>query len=221
MRHKTLRRTAVVAVCALIITALPVTAGAAPHKKVPNKDGSIPARWNIAAPRVPVRSDDSTPLAAGGDGDGTNALSFAHFDDGDMICAFPGTTFTGHTGIWKESLYYSPLSRCVWSANTSPSSGVQRETAAKYRTYDCAYGLWVPSEYAHGASVVNWCATHLGEPYEITSAKSDYTSWYCSKLAWAGWKVKAGVDLDGNGGYWVKPADLVNDPQTATFAYSD
>jgi len=220
MRHTFLRRTAVAAACALIVTALPASAAAGSDStKHLSKDGSVPEKWDLPTPVIP--SDDSAPEAAGGDGDGVNAMRFTAFDDGDMICVFPGTTFTGHTGIWKDALYTSPTSRCVWSANTTPVNGVQREAASKYNGYDIAYGLWVPAKATFGRAVVDWCAAQAGEPYDITSSKTDYAKWYCSKLAWAGWKVKTNVDLDADGGYWVKPADLVNDPDTKTFAYGD
>lgn len=220
MRHTIKYRAAAVAACALIIAASPATAAAARRStKHLDEDGSVPKRWDLPTPFIP--SDDSAPEAAGGDGDGMNDLRFTAFDDGDMICAFPGSTFTGHAGIWKDALYTSPASRCVWSANTSPVNGVQREAASKYNGYDIAYGLWVPAKASFGRAVVDWCGTQFGEPYDITASKTNFTRWYCSKLAWAGWKVKTGVDLDADGGYWVKPADLVNDPDTRTFAYGD
>lgn len=218
MRHINLRRTVIATAAALLITALPATAGAAPHAaKHLNPDGSVPRKWDLPTPLI--ASDDTTPVAAGGSGDGSNDISFASFDDGDMICVFPGATFSGHAGIWKDALHDSRYSRCVWSANVSPADGVQREPAYKYNQYDVAYGIWVPSKYTLGRAAVDWCAAQGGEPYDITSSKTDYSRWYCSKLVWAGWKVKAGVDLDGDGGYWVKPADLVNDSQSSTFAY--
>lgn len=218
MRLRTLRFIVLVALS--LAFAVPVAAGAAPRHKRANPDGTAPAKWDLSTPILP--SDDSTPTAdLGGDGDGTNTIAFGSFDDGDILCAFPGTTFTGHTGIWKDGLHVSDSSYCVWSANTTPANGVQRERASRYRGYDYCYGVWVPSKAAHGLSVVNWCAAQAGEPYDISSSKTDYSRWYCSKLPWAGWKVKTAVDLDADGGYWVKPADLVNDTQTSTFAYSD
>lgn len=221
MRQKTVRRTALAVAAALIITALPATAGAAPQQiKRPNKDGSIPAMWDLPTPEI--ESDDTTPVAAGGNGNGSNSIQFGNFDDGDMLVAFPGSTFTGHAGVWKKSLYTNGIySWCVWSANKTPVSKVQREQAKKYREYDYCFGIWVPTKYTYGLSVVNWCAAQAGEPYDITSSKSDYSRWYCSKLPWAGWKVKTGLDLDHDGGAWVKPADLVNSSKTSTFAYSD
>jgi hypothetical protein len=220
MRHTNVRFAAILAVCAVALNAAPAVAGGVAHDfKRPNEDGSIPKRWDLPTQTIP--SDDSTPTSAGGDGDGVNGLNFTNFADGDMVCAFPGGALTGHAGLWNDRLHVTLTSRCVWSANTTPVNGVQLETPAKYRKYDYAYGIWVPGKYTYGTSVVSWCAAQAGEPYDIMSVKSDYSRWYCSKLAWAGWKVKTGLDLDADGGYWVKPADLVNSAYTRTFAYSD
>lgn len=217
MRHNINRLTAVATALSLAICISPSLAAAAPGRhKTPGEDGSVPKKWDQPTPAV--ATDDSTPTAAGGVGDGTNDISFRYFDDGDMVCGLPGGTLTGHAGIWSDARHTSDYAKCVWSANTTPVNGVQLEPAVKYRTYDFAYGLWVPTKYTYGSSVIAWCAAQAGEPYDISSSKTDYARWYCSKLAWAGWKVRTGVDLDADGGYWVKPADLVNDSQTSTFA---
>ena len=185
------------------------------------RDGTVPQEWDLPKPEV-VPHPDVAPSGAGSlVGDGTNSLSFSAFDTGDMVVVL-GTTF-GHAGCWSDALYSSArglYSYCIWSANTTPVNGVQLEQPIKYRAYDRAYGLWVPSRAAYGSAVINYCAAQRGEPYVITSSKTDYSRWYCSKLPWVGWKLKAGVDLDADGGYWVWPVDLVNDSQTSVFAMS-
>lgn len=184
-------------------------------------DGSVPARWNLAKP-VAIPHPDTAPETASGTGDGSNTLSFTSFDDGDMIVVL-GTP-TGHAGCWSDALYSTAAglrSYCVWSANTKPVNGVQREQPLQYRAYDRAFGLWVPTKASYGRAVITHCAAQAGEPYDILSAKTNYSRWYCSKLPWVAWKVKAGVDLDADGGYWVWPEDLINDGQTAVFAKSD
>lgn len=218
MRQTTSRLAAVLAALMLLAAAAPIAAGAAPraHKRL-DPDGSIPKKWDLPTPVLP--SDDATPTSAGGVGDGHNNLSFAGFDTGDMVCAFPGGFLTGHAGIFNDALHTSDYAACVWSANKTPGNDVRRETPASFRNFDYAYGIWVPSKASYGASVVSWCAAQAGEPYDINSTKTDYARWYCSKLPWVGWKIRTGVDLDADGGYWVKPADLVNDSQTSTFAY--
>ena len=55
---------------------------------------------------------------------------------------------------------------------------------------------------------VQFARNQLGEPYKITAQKTDNAHWYCSLLVWRAYKEAIGVDLDYNGGYWVKPFDL-------------
>ncbi len=220
MRHMTSRFAAAAAALMLVSATAPVLAGAAPktHKRL-EPDGTVPKKWDLPTPVLP--SDDSTPTEAGGVGDGRNDLSFAMFDTGDMVCAFPGGFLVGHAGIFNDALHTSDWAPCIWTANKTPYNDVRRETPASFRNYDYAFGIWVPSKVSYGASVVSWCAAQAGEPYDINSSKADFSRWYCSKLPWAGWKVRTGIDLDADGGYWVKPADLVNDSETYTFVYSN
>ena len=215
-------RAFIAAVCACAL----VAGGAAPAygaggratKRV-GPGGAVPARWNLPKPAV-VPHDDVAPPGAGGIlGDGQNTIAFTSFDTGDMIVVL-GTTF-GHAGCWSDTLYSASrglYSYCIWSANTTPVNGVQLEQPVKYRAYDRAYGLWVPKKAGCGSAVVSYCALQMGEPYNIVSSKTDYGRWYCSKLPWVGWKLKAGVDLDADGGSWVWPVDLVTDSDTAVFA---
>ena len=210
-------RMALFAVCVSIVviaTALPAYADPGPHKAL-DSNGRIPKKWNLAKPEITLHPD-AAPTTASGNGDGSNTLSFAGFDSGDMVVGLG--TATGHAGVWAASRYFNADSSCVWSANTTPINGVQLEKARKYQGYDYAYGLWVPTKASFGSSVVSYAAAQAGEPYNIASSKTDYTKWYCSKLPWVGWKLKAGVDLDADGGYWVWPVDLVNDSQTTVFA---
>lgn len=188
---------------------------AAPKKLGP--DGRVPAKWDQPKP-LQVNHPDVAPLAAGGDGTGYNTLSFSSFDDGDMVVT--GGSPTGHAGEWDERYYLGSLAdKCIWSANTAPVNGVQREEPRKYRAYDNAWGLWVPSvPVTKRTAARSYCKSQSGEPYDISSSKTDTSRWYCSKLAWGSYKSAAGIDLDADGGYWVWPIDLVNDSQTAVFA---
>ncbi len=185
--------------------------------KRPDHNGRAPSKWDLPKP-ARVAHPDVAPPSAGGDGSGYNTLSFAKFDDGDIVVT--GGTATGHAGEWDERYYSGSLSdKCIWSANTTPVNGVQREDPRKYRAYDYAWGLWVPSaSAAKRQSARTYCKSQLGEPYDIGSSKTDTSRWYCSKLAWGSYKSAAGIDLDADGGYWVWPIDLVNDSQTSVFA---
>lgn len=191
--------------------------GAAAAGKFVNTDGSVPAQFDLAKPDV-VRHPDTAPSTAGGNGDGSNTLSFSLFEDGDF-CVVLGTA-TGHAGEWDAAYDRNSLNDyCIWSANVSPRNGVQREQPAKYRAYDVAFGGWVPSvSAAKRAAARAYCRAQNGEPYDIVSAKSDTARWYCSKLVWSSYRAAAGIDLDADSGYWVWPVDLVNDSQTAIFA---
>ncbi|MHB1017008.1 MAG: hypothetical protein ACYC2X_03825 [Coriobacteriia bacterium] len=185
------------------------------------RDGTAPPQWDLPKPEVVPHEDVAPPGAGGLTGDGVNQIPFTAFDTGDMVVVL-GTTF-GHAGCWSDELYSAlrgVYSYCVWSANTTPVNGVQLEQPVKYRAYDRAYGLWVPSKASSGSGVVTYCSLQRGEPYNILSSKTDYGRWYCSKLPWVAWRLKAGVDLDADGGYWVWPVDLVNDSQTSIFAMS-
>lgn len=209
----------VIALVLAMCLQVPAVAGAAPVKRR-GPDGRVPAKWDLAKPRKEAHAD-VVPLSAGGDGDGFNNISFAYFESGDIIVVLG--TLTGHAGEFDSSFYRGYLSDgCFWSANTTPVNGVQREAAGKYRSYDVAYGLWVPSLSAYQRSRArDYCRLQQGEPYSLTGSKSDQSSWYCSKLAWSSYRYMTGLDLDGDGGFWVWPVDLVNDPATYVFAYGD
>lgn len=202
--------------CAAIV--LPATAAAEPKHVEPN--GSVRAEWNLAKPKV-KRHPDTAPDPAGGTGDGTNNIAFGSFDDGDMIVVL-GVAF-GHAGEWDSAYWHgSVYDRSFISANMTPVNGVQREQPIKYRQYDRAYGLWVPAVPPSGrVRARDYARTQMGEPYLITSSKSDQSRWYCSKLLWSSYRYTSGLDLDADGGYWVWPVDLVNHPKTYVFAYGN
>lgn len=229
MRRRTMRFMAPVVVSALIISALPAAASATPRSKAGppaegsgqvkrvDEDGSVPAKWDLPKPPA-LGHPDVAPASAGGNGDGRNNLSFSAFDSGDMVVALG--TLTGHAGCFNKASFANLDSLCVWSANKQPRNGVQLERPRLYHTYDHAYGIWVPSHASYGSSVVSYCAAQNGEPYNISSSKTNTGEWYCSKLPWKAWQVRTGLDLDADGGFWVWPVDLVNSRYTRIFASS-
>jgi len=147
-----------------------------------------------------------------------NALPISGFADGDIILGFNAWT-VGHAGIMDATRHIALTSSCVWSAVKETPGCVTLEKPSKYRGYDWAYGIWVPKALAtQRASARRFCSSQIGERYNLFSAKSDHTQWYCSKLPWAGYSQRAYKDLDANGGYWVTPADLYNDNDTRVFA---
>jgi hypothetical protein len=151
--------------------------------------------------------------------DGRNLIAFGAFKDGDLVVVLDPWSVTGHAGLFDRRYYSTLYSFAVWSANVSPLNGVQREECLKYRAYDRAYGLWVPGESNHGAAARNFAASQVGKRYNIFAAKTDYRTFYCSKLVWACWRQTSGLDLDADGGFWVWPVDLVNSRHTKVFGY--
>lgn len=154
---------------------------------------------------------------------GTNNISFENFDTGDIILVHDGFCIYGyyrHAGIFDSSRYNGSLDdRCFISAEWTP--GVVLETPNLYRGYDEAVGLWVPSvSFNQKNSIISYLSQQLGKSYNILSSKSNRNEWYCSKLPWAGYYDK-GVDIDGDGGYWVKPVDIYNSDKTSLFAHGE
>lgn len=197
--------------------------------RVPSVPGSTSplatiSRDPIAAPALP-RVDGSgfgsthvlSPLLSGGGG--TNTISFAYFVSGDIVVVLDPLSITGHAGLFDRRFYSSIQSYAVISANVSPANGVQREQCLKYRANDRAWGLWVPSEANHSAAARNFAYAQMGKPYNIIAPKTDLSSFYCSKLVWTAWRYTSGLDLDGDGGYWVWPVDLITSKYTRVFGY--
>lgn len=186
-------------------------------------DGNVPSEWDIPKEKrweAPA-GYDKQPEVAGAPGDGRNSLSFRYFDDGDIIVSMESWS-VGHAGIWDDRYDRGSYSYCVWSAVKSGRGCVLREQPIKYRTYDRAYGLWVPkASLSKRCAARSYAAAQNGERYDISSSKWDTSRWYCSKLVWAGYRFRAGIDLDGNGGFWVSPADLYSDRDTRVFASSN
>lgn len=185
--------------------------------------GKVPSEYAIKKPVLEesvageYQPELADPLGASAT-HATNRISFAKFETGDICVAFSNPI--GHAGLFDGGLYHGSASDyCMRSANVTPKNGVQLEQPAKYRLYDKAYGLWVPTAGSNGRYVArDFTKKQMGEPYDIGSRKSDYARWYCSKLAWAAYKSAVNIDLDVNGGFWVTPADLYLDGQTSLFA---
>lgn len=192
----------------------------------------IPPLPTVAPPHVPIADGSGfglrhpvDPTSASGSSlpfkkdRNSNLISFGLFRNGDIVAVFSPSSITGHAGLFDERYYESLSSYAVWSANVSPKNGVQRERCSKYRAYDRAYALWVPSEANHGAAARTFAASQVGKPYNVFARKTDFSSFYCSKLVWAAWYTASGVDLDADGGVWVWPIDLVNSRYATVFGY--
>jgi hypothetical protein len=158
---------------------------------------------------------DSPDTAAG---DGRNGISFGRFQDGDIVVVLEPWSL-GHAGIFDRSAYASIYSYAVISANVTPFNGVQREQCVRYRAYDRAYALWVPSQAHHRTQARLFAQRQVGKPYVLSPNRYGTTTFYCSKLAWSAWYYTAHIDLDGDGGAYVWPVDLVTSRNTRLFGY--
>ncbi|MHB1167411.1 MAG: YiiX/YebB-like N1pC/P60 family cysteine hydrolase [Carboxydocellales bacterium] len=152
---------------------------------------------------------------------GTNDISFDLFEYGDFILVHDSTVAWGyfrHAGLWDTDFWNGNLTDdCIWEA-TPPQ--VTRGTPDKFRHYDQAVGLWVPSATYDERYQTTWYAYYqFGEPYEFNLYLNNEDTWYCSKLVWAAYKNKANIDL--NNRYYapeVFPDDLYNDDDAYLFA---
>lgn len=194
------------------------------HPDIAPLEGAVSSSAGAAkAPRA-GSAKGSTALQAqsfdlGGTSGGTNSLAFTALTTGDVVVVLDPTSLTGHAGMFDRSRYSSILSYAVLSANVAPVNGVQIEKCAKYRLYDRAYGLRVPQGYTRRIAVRDWALRQLGKPYSVAASKTDLSSFYCSKLPWAAYRYVTGVDLDGDGGIWVWPVDLLNSSNTSLIGF--
>jgi hypothetical protein len=191
------------------------TAATLPEPLAPEPDGSGAIETHEVDASSSTGSDLPVRVL-----DGTNRITFGSFRDGDMVVVFDITSFTGHSGLFDRRYYNGALGAlAMWSANIAPVNGVQREACSKYRAYDRAYGLWVPSEANHRVAARDFAARQIGKHYDLFAAKTDLRTFYCSKLLWAAWRYTSGLDLDADKGYWVWPVDLLNSRYTRIFGY--
>jgi hypothetical protein len=190
----------------------------APHRDTPPVE-SQPALAGADNASTGMVSSLGTLSLSGGSSGGSNSISFASLSDGDIVVVLDPASLTGHAGLFDRNHYSGILSYAMLSANVAPVNGVQYEKCAKYRLNEWAWALRVPQEFAHRVAVRNYAATQLGKPYSVFAAKTDLRSFYCSKLPWVAYHNVTGVDLDGDGGFWVWPADLILSRYTRVIGY--
>ncbi|MDO8964804.1 MAG: hypothetical protein Q7W30_09990 [Coriobacteriia bacterium] len=155
-------------------------------------------------------------------GDGTNRITFTYFDDGDIAVLQDPWQIGGHAGLFDRRYYTANLfSYAMISANVKPVRGVQREQCVKYRAYDRAYGLYVPSVGSGAFRARDFAARQIGKPYDLGASKWQTSRYYCSLLVWASYWYTYQIDLDGDRGYWVWPSDLLTSKATKVFGIWD
>ena len=111
------------------------------------------------------------------------------------------------------------------------SEGVRLAPSSMIHNADCARIDRVSTTYSKKVAAVNFMKAQLGKPYDYIwltyfGGKQVYgSSYYCSELAWAGYKTQ-GVDIDRyTGFYWrygynVAPQEIVDDGNTYYISYS-
>jgi Spy/CpxP family protein refolding chaperone len=89
--------------------------------------------------------------------------------------------------------------------------GVRHDDSNWFRThYSRVAVLGVHTSASTRTSAAGYARAQLGEPYTLTTSKTNQSKWYCSKLVWASyyWRSGHSINLDPNGGFWVTPDNL-------------
>lgn len=112
------------------------------------------------------------------------------------------------------------------------SDGVRIAPSSMIHNADCAELIRVSTTTSKKQAAVNFMLQQVGKPYDYQwltwiGGKEVYgSSYYCSELAWAGYQVAGGPDIDQNPGwswrygYSVAPQENVDDSNTYTVSYS-
>lgn len=168
--------------------------------------------------KLPVRSNDTINYK--------NSISFDKFTIGDIIVAtsqgFHVQGAIRHAAIFDSRRYHGSIDdKCLLTAE--PDQGVIYETIRFYReNFSEAWGLTVPkATIEERIKAVDEVSKFVGKPYSWRADKNDDENWYCSKVPWAAYKKSSGIDIDGNGGFWVLPIDIFTSKETEVFEYSN
>ncbi len=180
-------------------------------------------------------SIDMPALVENYQGDG-NRLNTSLVQKGDVILMkgckkmadligglFPG--YWHHAAIAESAGYYGIMIE-AWT------NGVRRLDTRSTLTVDEAAIYRVNTSSTVKNNAVSFAAGKIGRPYDYGwllwpgTKSTGGSTWYCSELAWAGYKVN-GVDIDANPGYhwmfWnnVAPGELADDGNTYQIARSN
>ncbi|MBP2071566.1 YiiX/YebB-like N1pC/P60 family cysteine hydrolase [Thermoanaerobacterium butyriciformans] len=168
--------------------------------------------------KFPSRSSEKTVYK--------NSISFDKFTIGDIIVAtsqgFHVQGAIRHAAIFDSRRYHGSIDdKCLLTAE--PDQGVIYETIRFYReNFSEAWGLTVPkATIEERVKAVDEVSKFVGKPYSWRADKNDDENWYCSKVPWAAYKKSSGIDIDGNGGFWVLPIDIFISKETEVFEYSN
>lgn len=153
-----------------------------------------------------------TILSSGG---GTRTLGSATAK-GDVFVSPASTLFIqhGHTGIYYaltaivEAPGSGQKSRSISASSVTVGTGTVKQHVAVTQTKRDAAGAYAYSNLR-------------GKEYNTNFAfnRDAYgTKMNCSQLVWAAYTIKAGIDLDSNGGFGVYPYNIKDSSLTSTYS---
>ncbi|MGK9267784.1 hypothetical protein KXR56_14140 [Bacillus inaquosorum] len=117
----------------------------------------------------------------------------------------------GHVGM------YSAADKIVESV---PSDGVRQIAYNARDVEDNSIVQTVSVTSSQKTSAADWAVSKVGDPYSYNFVNNRNTGHdgakNCSKLLWSAFLLKAGIDIDSNGGLGVYPRDITSSSYTTT-----
>ncbi|MEG8303585.1 hypothetical protein B9T64_20120 [Bacillus halotolerans] len=117
----------------------------------------------------------------------------------------------GHVGM------YSAADKIVESV---PSDGVRQIAYNARDVEDNSIVQTVSVSSSQKTAAADWAVSKVGDPYSFNFVNNRNTGHdgakNCSKLLWSAFLLKAGIDIDSNGGLGVYPRDITSSSYTTT-----
>ncbi|RJS50946.1 hypothetical protein C2H96_11760 [Bacillus subtilis] len=117
----------------------------------------------------------------------------------------------GHVGM------YSAADKIVESV---PSDGVRQIAYNARDVEDNSIVQTVSVSSSKKTAAADWAVSKVGDPYSFNFVNNRNTGHdgakNCSKLLWSAFLLKAGIDIDSNGGLGVYPRDITSSSYTTT-----
>ena len=163
-------------------------------------------------------------------GNGNN-LDLSKLQFGDII-SVKGVIVIAGAGEWWMGYSHTAIYIGNGQMIEAFADGVRLASISMIHNADCARIDRVSTSSSVKTAAVNFMKAQLGKPYDFRwltyfGGKQVYgSSYYCSELAWAGFKAVGGPDIDRYTGYnWrfgfnVAPQEVVDDGNTYYISYS-
>jgi uncharacterized protein YycO len=193
--------------------------------------------FSVPTAATATESDSSAPVDAPEEalvgkawtGNGNN-LNLGYLQFGDII-SVKGVMVGAGLGEWWIGYSHTAIYIGNGQMIEAFADGVRYSPVSMVHNADCARIERVSTSYSKKVNAVNFMKAQIGKPYDFKwltyfGGKEVYgSSYYCSELAWAGYKTQ-GVDIDRYTGYnWrfgfnVAPQELIYDGNTYYVSYS-